>query len=373
MKIAIDQYIATGDMAGLDWIAVAFLVTLLASFGLEYVQTWTLQMTGQRIMFDMRMQIYGHLQRSDLQFYDRNPVGRLMTRVDERRRRPQRPVRRRRGLDLRRRVHARRHHDRARHHGLAAGARRLLRPAAHRPRHAVVPQATCGTRTGRCGSGSRGSTRSSRSTSPGWRRCSCSAARTRTRSRFDEINRQHRDANVDSIFYYAVFYPAIEIVGALAAALIIWFGGNWTLQGPLTLGSLVAFLQYSQRFFRPISDMSEKFNVLQAAMAASERIFKLLDTPAKIDVGARGSGLGARKSSPTRMLASAQPDRRARGSIVFDNVSFAYNGDGFRPARRLVRGSSRRARRDRRRHRRGEVLARSTSSCASTTCPAVES
>ena len=89
----------------------------------------------------------------------------------------------------------------------------------------------------------------------------------------------HRDANVESIFYYAVFYPAIEVIGALASALIIWFGGGWTLQGTLTLGSLVAFLQYSQRFFRPISDMSEKFNILQAAMASSERIFKLLDTP----------------------------------------------------------------------------------------------
>ena len=100
----------------------------------------------------------------------------------------------------------------------------------------------------------------------------------RTFERFDAVNRKHRDANVQSIFYYAVFYPAIEVIGALAAALIIWFGGGWTMQGTLTLGSLVAFLQYSQRFFRPISDMSEKFNVLQAAMASSERIFKLLDT-----------------------------------------------------------------------------------------------
>jgi ATP-binding cassette subfamily B protein len=101
----------------------------------------------------------------------------------------------------------------------------------------------------------------------------------RTFDRFDVVNTKHRDANVQSIFYYAVFYPAIEVIGALAAALIIWFGGGWTMQGTLTLGSLVAFLQYSQRFFRPISDMSEKFNVLQAAMASSERIFKLLGQP----------------------------------------------------------------------------------------------
>ena len=98
-------------------------------------------------------------------------------------------------------------------------------------------------------------------------------------SRFDEIDRKHRDANIESIFYYAVFYPAIEAVGALASALIIWYGGGMVLRQALTLGALVAFLQYSQRFFRPISDMSEKFNVLQAAMASSERIFALLDEP----------------------------------------------------------------------------------------------
>src|SRR5438046_5103306 len=100
--------------------------------------------------------------------------------------------------------------------------------------------------------------------------------------RFDEIDRKHRDANIDSIFYYAVFYPAIEAISALAAALIIWYGGMSVLAGSLTLGSLVAFLQYAQRFFRPISDLSEKFNILQSAMASSERIFKLLDEPVAI-------------------------------------------------------------------------------------------
>ena len=99
---------------------------------------------------------------------------------------------------------------------------------------------------------------------------------------FDAIDRAHRDANVESIFYYAVFYPAVELVSALAASLIIWRGGSWMLEGSLTLGSLVAFFQYSQRFFRPISDLSEKFNVLQGAMASSERIFALLDTPVEI-------------------------------------------------------------------------------------------
>jgi len=132
-------------------------------------------------------------------------------------------------------------------------------------------------------------------------------------ARFDAIDRQHRDANIDSIFYYAVFYPAIEAVATLASALIIWYGGGAVLSHTLTLGALVAFLQYSQRFFRPISDMSEKFNVLQSAMASSERIFKLLDEPVVID-------------SPTPAARRPPP---ALGHIVFEDVWFAYNSDDY--------------------------------------------
>ena len=168
--------------------------------------------------------------------------------------------------------------------------------------------------------------------------------------RFDEINREHRDANVESIFYYAVFYPAIEVIGALAAALIIWFGGGWTMQGTLTLGSLVAFLQYSQRFFRPISDMSEKFNVLQAAMASSERIFKLLDTPVTIESRSPRQAAG-REDSEAPGSGDASQKRRA---IVFDDVSFAYTGDGLRAPGRLVRGAAGPAGGDRGRDRRGQ-------------------
>jgi ATP-binding cassette subfamily B protein len=141
---------------------------------------------------------------------------------------------------------------------------------------------------------------------------------------FDEIDRKHRDANVDSIFYYAVFYPAIEAVSALAAALIIWYGGANVLAGTLTLGALVAFLQYSQRFFRPISDMSEKFNVLQGAMASSERIFALLDTPVSIQsgLGTRDSGFDTRQSSPESRIPN--PESRNIGRIAFESVTFAY-------------------------------------------------
>ncbi len=294
MKVAIDRHIATGNLRGLDTIAVGFLAILLASFALEYLQTWVLQMTGQRIMFDMRTEIYEHLQRLDLQFYDRNPVGRLMTRVTT-------------DVDVLNDLFTA---------GVVSifgdiftlvGIMIVLVVMDWRLAllaFSVLPLIVLVTQWFR--THVRESYRTVRlwiarinaflqehitgmATVQLFRRERVSYAR------FDDINRRHRDANVESIFYYAVFYPAIEVIGALAAALLIWFGGGWTMQGTLTLGSLVAFLLYSQRFFRPISDMSEKFNVLQAAMASSERIFKLLDTPVAIVSGwSRGRGSGDR-------------------------------------------------------------------------------
>ena len=326
MKIAIDRHIATGNLAGLDRIALGFLAILLASFALEYIQTLMLQMTGQRIMFDLRMQIYGHLQRLDLQFYDRNPVGRLMTRVTT-------------DVDVLNDLFTA---------GVVsifgdiftlAGIMIVLMTMDWRLAllaFSVLPLIVLVTQW------FRRNVRESYRTVRLWiarinaflqeHITGMSTVQLFRRERrsyhsFDAINRTHRDANVDSIFYYAVFYPAIEIIGALAAALLIWFGGVWTLAGTLTLGSLVAFLLYSQRFFRPISDMSEKFNVLQAAMASSERIFKLLDTEAKI-----GSPLAARRPPSDNVL--PEPEQRAAsrggtGHIVFDHVWFAYNDDDF--------------------------------------------
>src|SRR5205814_9652446 len=100
--------------------------------------------------------------------------------------------------------------------------------------------------------------------------------------KFDAVNREHLTANLDGIVAYAWFYPAIELLSSIAIALIIWYGGGQVIQGLLTLGALIAFTQYSNRFFQPIADMSEKYNILQSAMASSERLFKLIDTPAAI-------------------------------------------------------------------------------------------
>ena len=318
LKIAIDQHIATGDMAGLDVIALAYLGILIASFALEYLQTWTLQLTGQRIMFDLRMQIYEHLQRLDVQFYDRNPVGRLMTRVTT-------------DVDVLNDLFTAGVVSIFGDVFMLAGIMVVLVVMDWRlalVAFSVLPLIFFISQWFR--RNARESYRVVRlwiarinaflqEHITGMSTVQLFRQERRTYVRFEEINRTHRDANVQSIFYYAVFYPAIEVVGALASALIIWFGGGWTLEGTLTLGSLVAFLQYSQRFFRPISDMSEKFNVLQAAMASSERIFKLLDTPVRIATTMTG-----RASFEIRERTHPMSHHEASGAITFENVTFAY-------------------------------------------------
>jgi ATP-binding cassette subfamily B protein len=304
-KIVIDRYIPARDLSGVGTVAILYLLTLSASFVFEYVQTWTMQVTGQRIMFDLRMQIYTHLQRLDLRFYDRNPVGRLMTRVTT-------------DVD-------------ALNELFTAGVvsvfgdiftlvgimavllwmdwRLALVAFSVLPLIAVVTQWFRRSvreryRTVRIWIARINAFLQERIT--GTMTVQLFRREERDFRAFDEIDRSYRDANLQSIFFYAVFYPAIELISALAASLILWVGGGWVLRDTLTLGSLVAFFQYSQRFFRPISDMSEKFNVLQGAMASSERIFALLDTQVQV----------------------ASPERTSRvrgpGVIAFEHVTFGY-------------------------------------------------
>ena len=310
IKVAIDRYIAVRQLAGLNGLAALYLVVLVVAFAAEFIQTWTMQLTGQRIMFDLRMAIYGHLQKLDLRYYDRNPVGRLMTRVTS-------------DVDVLNDLFT---------SGVVTvfgdvfalvGIMAMMAWMNWRlalVAFSVLPLIFLVTQW------FRRNVRDSYRVVRGWiarinaflqeNITGMSTVQLFRRealnfARFDDIDKKHRDANVDSIFYYAVFYPAIEAVSTLAVALIIWYGGGSVLQGTLTLGALVAFIQYSQRFFRPISDMSEKFNVLQSAMASSERIFKLLDEPVAIQSPAR----------PARRPAAAD------GHIVFDDVWFAYNDD----------------------------------------------
>jgi ATP-binding cassette, subfamily B, multidrug efflux pump len=308
IKTAIDQHIATGRLEGLDRLAILFLFILVASFAAEYLQTWTMQLTGQQIMFDLRMAIYRHLQRLDLQYYDHNPVGRLMTRVTS-------------DVDALNDLFTSGvvtiFGDVFTLVGIMAimiGMNWRLALVAF----SVLPLIAAVTQWFR--RNVRESYRVVRGliarinaflqeNITGMSTVQLFRREALNFRRFDDIDAQHRDANFASIFYYSVFYPAVEVVAALASALIIWYGGAKVLRGALTIGALVAFVQYSQRFFRPISDMSEKFNVLQAAMASSERIFGLLDEPVLVD----------RPATPV-----VRPPT-APGHIVFENVWFAYN------------------------------------------------
>jgi ATP-binding cassette subfamily B protein len=284
---------------------------------LEYVQTYTLQVTGQRIIFDLRMRIQEHLQRLDVAFYDRNPVGRLMTRVTT-------------DVDALNDLFASGVVSAFRDIFMLGGIAIVLVVMDWRlaiVALSVLPLIALVTQWFR--RNARHSYRQVR----GWiARINAFLQENITGmatvqlfrrealhfDRFDAINQGHRDANIASIFYYAVFYPAIEVLGALAIAAIVWFGGGWTLQGTLELGSLVAFVLYSQRFFRPISDLSEKFNLLQAAMASSERIFALLDTPVSIESPT------SRTPSDCHHGLPAGP-----GHIRFEHVWFAYRDDEY--------------------------------------------
>jgi ATP-binding cassette subfamily B protein len=308
---AIDRYIAAGDAPGLARMAVLFFALIVIGFLAEYGQTFILQTTGQRIMHRMRAEVYAHLQRLELRYYDRHPVGRLMTRVTT-------------DVDALNDLFASGvitvFGDLLVLIGIMA-AMLLMNWRLALVAFSVLPFILWTAHWFRT------------NVRESYRRVRGLVARLnaflqehltgmsvvqvfnqeeRTSRRFEAINREHRDVNIASIFYYALFYPLIELLAAISGALIIWYGTGWAEQGTLTIGVLVAFLQYSRRFFQPISDLSEKFNILQAAMAASERIFGVLDTEPSL--------------VPPR---EPVVPRGARGRIEFDHVWFAYDDEHF--------------------------------------------
>jgi ATP-binding cassette subfamily B protein len=307
-KVAIDRYMSRGIADGLGLLALAYVGVLVLAFAVRFAQVYIMQMTGQRVMQDMRREIFGHLQKLHVGYFDRNPVGRLMTRVTT-------------DVDAVNELFT---------SGVVAvfgdiftllgimGVMLALNPQLALATFAVIPLFFVVTNWFR--RGARESFREVRrwlarintflqENLSGMSTVQLFRREARNQAEFASINRGHTEANLRSIFYYAIFYPAIELLAAIALALILVYGGISVLRGALTLGALVAFIQYSERFWRPISDLSEKFNILQGAMASSERIFLLLDTPPAI-------------------AAPAAPARPARvtGAVAFENVSFAYDG-----------------------------------------------
>ena len=342
-KVAIDRYLAPAKgvtssgvwswlspraVTGIAQISAIYVGLLLFSFLLEFLQTYFMQWTGQKVMFDLRRQIFRHLQRLHVAFFDKNPVGRLVTRVTT-------------DVDALNEMFT---------SGVVSifedlfvlfgilGVMLCMNWKLALITFAVLPFIVVATKI------FRDRVRDS------YRRIRVAIARInsylqehvsgmvvlqlfnrerKAYNRFSEINRNHMDAYKDAIMAYSVYYPVVEILSAIAIACVIWFGGgdvmrnvratsvavsfNWKtlvafrlVRDGATLGVLVSFIMYAQRFFRPIMDFSEKYNILQSAMAASERIFKLLDEPAQV-------------VSPAVTKRPKGP-----GRIEFDHVWFAY-------------------------------------------------
>jgi len=277
----LSPWAAGGAWTGVSELAALWLGALVFSYVLEATQTWLMQWTGQKVMFDLRSQIFRHLQGMHIGFFDRNPVGRLVTRLTT-------------DVDAINEMFT---------SGvfqifedvfvLAAIVFVMLRMKWWLALLAfsVLPLILIVTRIFR------------KYVRDSYRRIRVAIARINAYTQeyisgmslvqlfnrqqrafrdFSTINRIHMEAYKDNILCYALYYPAVEFLSSLAIALIIWEGGGGVLRGTVLLGTLVGFIQYAQRFFRPIQDLSEKYNTLQAAMAASERIFRLLDTPAEI-------------------------------------------------------------------------------------------
>jgi ATP-binding cassette subfamily B multidrug efflux pump len=315
--VAIDDYILPGfaesishsaALAGLWWTVMVYAGSILGGFGLQYVQVRIMQWVGQETMYDLRKEIFEHLQRLPMSFYDRTPVGRLVTRATT-------------DVD-------------ALNDLFAAGVVAMLNDfvllfsmaAVLLKWHPYLALATLSplplmvVLTYYFRNKVRDANRRIRTAIAringflqehvsGMAVVQLFNRERKSQKQFAELNRIHMAAYKDAIDAFAFFYPAVEFLSMLGVALLYWIGGVRVINGTLEIGVLVAFMIYAQRFFRPIQDLSEKFNILQSAMAASERIFKLLDEPVTI-------------VSPKQVRALSAP----RGEIEFRNVWFAYHG-----------------------------------------------
>ena len=308
---SLDQWIAADVSTGLAQISALYLASLLIGFACEFVETYLMQRTGQLAMFDLRRELMERLQKLDVAYYDRNPVGRMITRVTT-------------DVDALNELWA---------SGLVTILGDFLvlgfvvlvmfrlSPGMTALLLAVLPLVVLVTAIFR------------RTVQESYRRIRVAVARIntylqehvngmvvlqlfnreqRSRDEFAAINRDHMEAFKDSILAYGWFYPMVEFLGMLSLAMLLAYGGYRNRQGALSVGVLVAFFQYGLRFFRPIQDLSEKYNILQSAMAASERVFKLLDTPSHITSPA------APRAFPEGPVA-----------IEFEYVWFAYKNEDW--------------------------------------------
>ena len=332
---AIDNGSRHKDLGHLDRVAVLYLAVLLVSLGLGYLQTQIMQSVGQRVMMDLRLALFRHLQRLPVAYFDRNPVGRLLTRVTH-------------DVDVLNELFTAGvvaiFGDLLTLLGILIAMSRInaeLMGVAF----SVLPLILVVTLTFR--SRVRRSFRDIRArlarlnsflneSLTGMSTVQILNREARSLDDFRAINAKHRDAHLKTVFQHAMFFPLLELVGAVAVSLIVWYGGRQVMWTGITLGTLVAFIQYTQRFFRPISDLSEKYNILQQAMASSERIFDLLDTRPSAIPALAGAGPAAtdgaaagRASEPSAAVRAATDGNAFQGRIEFDHVWFAYSGEDW--------------------------------------------
>jgi len=309
--IAVDDYIAQSDYQGLFFISLILFALLLFQAVVQYFLTYFTQYLGQKTLYDLRTQIFNHIQKLALKFFDRTPIGRLVTRATN---------------DVE-----------ALGELFSSGIVMVFSDIfiilwilafmffmdinLSLVTLSVFPVLIYGTFLFR------------KKARESYRDVRLHLARLNTYmqehvtgmsvvqifnkendelKKFAAINSDYRQVNIKSIFYYAVFYPSVELLSSIAIGLIIWYGGGEIIQGTLTIGALFAFIQYTEMFFRPIRDLSEKYNIMQTAMASSERVFKLLDNQTMI----------RNPENPLKL-------ENVKGKIEFKNVWFAYNNDDY--------------------------------------------
>ena len=307
-RYGIDRYIATGNGAGLGRICLLWLGILILGGGLQYAQTIIMNLIGQRAMLRLRDEIYAHLQRLPIKFYDQNPIGRLMTRATN-------------DVEVLNQMFTQ---------GVVAifgdifavlgimvvllvmDVKLSLVTFAFLPLLFVI-SLQFRRRVRRAFQGIRLAVAKINSylqeTLGGLALIKALRRERQNEQEFSRLNAEHRDAFLESVRAFALYFPLVELIQSLAIALILWYGGGQVWRDELTFGGLVAFIQYVGRFFRPIRDLSDKYNILQDAMAASERIFSLLDEP------------------PEEEPHSVPIDFDARAAIRFEDVSFSYDGE----------------------------------------------
>jgi len=323
-KIAVDTNIARNDKQGLLVTILLFLSVMIVRGFLQYANAYLTQWIGQRTIFDLRMEVFQHLQRLSMKFFDRNPIGRLITRLTN-------------DVEVLNEMFS---------SGIVMvfsdvftiiGIFYFMFTMNWKLAFvtlSVLPFLFYGTFLFR---------RKARET---YRDVRIQIARINTfmqehitgmlvdqifnrekksYTKFTEVNASHRDANIRSIFYYAVFYPGVDLIGAIAVGLIIWYAGYNALEGVVTVGTVMAFVQFNEMFWRPIRDLSEKYNILQTAMASSERIFQLLDDKTIINI-----------------VPAPQSLEHVKGDIEFRSVWFSYNppSDGLQSTEWILKNIS---------------------------------